>query len=218
VVLFYSPTRNFSKWAKLLADGKFEDLEVSGLPSEKRLREPLLRLIEVYEDSKKNKESEKLSSSIQRSFDCDDWVHELATQKGETDVPPQIMIMKAPILDTHMQEYPHPDEDSNELIEDYSYRWSFKWYAKIDFTNTNPATQPISKDYRNGPDSDVFFSEFDGGYFEYMNDVEIKAANADITKAANHTIDALKARPKIGFQDEYDIENSDDLGKQDDKM
>jgi hypothetical protein len=64
----------------------------------------------------------------------------------------------------------------------------------------------------------VFFSEFDGGYFEYMNDVEIKAANADITKAANHTIDALKARPKIGFQDEYDIENSDDLGKQDDKM
>ena len=218
VILFYSPTRNYSKWAKLLAAGKFENLEVSGRPNEKRLRQPLLKLVEVYEASKETKESEKLSSSIQRSFDCDDWLQELVAPKGETDFPPQIMIMKAPTLEVIREEYPHPDDASDEILENYLYTWSFKWYAKIDFTKTIPQTQPIRLEYRNGPDSNVFFSEFDGFDIEWMDDKHVEAANADIERTDNQIKAALEARPNHRFQDESDVEDNGNSNRQDDEM
>ena len=220
VILFYFSTSDHSKWAKLLADGKFESLEVSGLPDTKRLREPLLKLVEVHEASKEDKKNEKLSSSIQRSFDCDDWVQELVAPKDETDVPTKIMAMRVPALEVNNFPSPHPDERSNEIIDDYYYNWSVKWHAKIDFTGIDPETKPIPLEYRSGPDSNVFFSEFDGWDIEYAsNENEEDQVKAEIEKTEGHIKAALAARPDIRFQDEINIKISDNQEKEkDDEM
>ena len=105
----------------------------------------------MYEtDDKATLKDKKLSSSIQRSFDCDDWVHELVAKKDITDVPPKLMIMRVPSLWVTEDRALHPDTD--EEVSWHNYNWSVNWRAKIDFTGSDPETNPISYAYIKGND------------------------------------------------------------------
>lgn len=196
--LFYAPTSNYSAWAKFLADGIFDDLKVWGIPNEKRLREPLLKLVEVYEaGDKATLEDKKLSSSIQRSFDCDDWVHELVAKKDITDVPPKLMIMRVPSLRVTEDLALHPDTD--EAVSWNDYNWRVDWRAKIDFTGSDPETNPISNAYILGK----------AHVFDYWEEEE-EVVDLYVTQA-------LKARPDIRFQDEIDVKKGNDPEKENDQ-
>ena len=202
VTLFYGAVCNYSQWAKLLAAGMFEDLAISGLPNDKRLREPLLKLVGVYEarkkEGKEGGQTEKLSSSIQRSFDCEDWLQELVggenffetveAQNSASDLSPDILVMKVPKLHVCYDEYPHPDETSNEAIGQYSYFWDIKWHAKIDFTNAAPLTNPRRLEYLSGA-ADALFCNQDFVSPEDLTEHEEK----DFWKATKETETRIKA-------------------------
>jgi transcriptional regulator with XRE-family HTH domain len=203
VTVFYSQTTNHSVWAKFLADSKFIDLEVSGLPSRKALREPLMKLIEAFEAGDQKGSDKKLSSKIKRSFDCDDWVNDLIEKKNPTDVPPKLLVTRVPTLIVEKDGYLNPY--NSEMVESYLYFWGSQWRAKIDFTDTDAETNPASIEYGFG-DFHILFPSVE----DYGDD------GAD-ERRAEEIAAALDTRPDIEFQDELDSENNQNLEKEKEK-
>lgn len=223
---YYSDASNQkAKWAEYLAEGKFYDLKVSGLPG-KGHRDPLLKLIDIYENpDPKLDPGKKLSISLRKRFECDDLVEELTScvedpfDEGNNSswFGARLMVLQVPTVDIEHGNY---EDHENGIYHDYiQFHWGTRIHALIDFENFDVQDKPVS--------FSIVKKIFGGrDIFDIFN---YKDPNEGIEEVAKYEKMALDHRPDFFSQDkrnktdtdssdeETDSSNSVTKNKKDDK-
>ena len=125
----WRPSGSISAFAKHILSGRCR-LEVSGLPSNKDLRAPLVELVEIFERSKDEIEAPVLSDSLKQQVRCEDLLEELIN--GEA----RLFGTKVPFLKVE-KDFIDTDEDDYG----YAYICETSLVLLIDFDQS--ANQPV---------------------------------------------------------------------------
>ena len=180
-VLYWQQTDKYVNFSKWIAEQFFGNLKVNGLPGDPKLRDPLLKLIDTFEEVYDIDKKRKLSEKIRNRFACEDAVDEL--RNAVNDMPPRFYIVKIPRLRVH-QDYYH-DEETGKDHTWFVYDWTTQVDGLISFdTDFDPETVPLSYSYMTGK-WDIFWDYDDFGD----------------TVMTEHCKEALDARPTIEFED-----------------
>ena len=158
-VCFWKQTFDFALWAKYIAEGKFAELKINGLPKSKENRTPLLELTKIYEkvrEGKQDKDEMSLSEQLENHFKCQDIIEQLTSETYDFTVGPEpevagLLVMVVPTL--KVESFVYVDEDNDEVKDFYSYKWSAAIRAMIDFEQLEPSTAPVQFNYITGDTS-----------------------------------------------------------------
>lgn len=186
-ILYWQHTENYSLVAQFIAEQRFGNLKVDGVPSDADLREPLLKLIDVFEKEYEDGSKPKLSEKIRTRFACEDAVDQL--RNTANDIPAKFYIVKVPCLRVTPDYYYNDETDTEHTW--FNYIWTTQIDALISFDNSfDPETRPLNySNYRSGA-TGIFFD-----YDEYGDEV--------ITESVQ---EALNARPAIELEETENIE------------
>ena len=136
-----------SQFSKVLLKAK-GDLQVSGLPLNKKLRTSLIEVVQMYERCKSEQDEDlPLSESLQQQFRCDDLLEKLIGSEAEgieALATADLYSMPVPMLKMKKSWYYPYDNDTTE--DYYRFEWSFRNDLLIDFdrsANNRPLTFPL---------------------------------------------------------------------------
>ena len=180
-VLYWQQTDKYVNFSKWIAEQGFGNLKVNGLPGDPKLRDPLLKLVDAFEEVYDIKEKRKLSEKIRKRFACEDAVDEL--RNAVSDIPPRFYVIKIPRLRVYEDYY--YDEETDKEHTWFVYDWTTRVDGLISFdTDFDPETMPLDYNYMIGQ-HDIFWDD------EKYEDMVI----------TEHCKQALDARPTIVFED-----------------
>ena len=178
-----------SNFAEFILSGRYE-LHVSGSPSKKELREPLLEIVATFEKSKAQvKEGLALSESLKQRFTCEDLLHELVgilDQDEAWNGEAALLGMVVPGLYIREDWLP---SGGDEMVQSDIYTWTNKTELLIDFSKSLK-DQPVSYNLIYG--NQVWLDSF-GRNKENAPEVYEKMVK-----------EALDARPEIPIFDDDD--------------
>jgi len=181
-VLYWQQTRNYANFSKWIAEKFFGNLQIKGLPGDPELRDPLLKLIDAFEEVYDIEKKRKLSEKIRKRFACEDAVDEL--RNAVSDIPPRFYVIKIPRLRVYEDYY--YDEETDKEHTWFVYDWTTRVDGLISFdTDFDPETMPLDYNYMIGQ-HDIFWDD------EKYEDMVI----------TEHRKQALDARPTIVFEDD----------------
>jgi len=145
-------------FAKHILIGRGE-LEVKGTPFNKKLRAPLIELVEIFEKSKNILDPSKvpLSVSLKDRFKCEDLLEKL-TGVGAQGIETllgnaQLFVMLIPKLRITNEYVYHDGDRTDHKIT--NYEWSHEFHYLIDFDG-NSENDPVTHDYIFGDGADDF--------------------------------------------------------------
>ena len=191
------PLQFTSHWKKLHAPSTFSeilfkskgDLQVAGLPYNKKLRAALVEVVEIFEEKKlyANIKEPRLSETLKKRFRCDDLIEQLVGvgSKGiETLVTADLYALMVPKLEISTEVIRHNGEWTG--IKRHAYEWSHTTDLLIDFDKT-ANDQPVTFDLIHGDDAIDFI------------------LSVDPKEHAKMVHEALEARPVIPVADDEHI-------------
>lgn len=186
-VLYWQQTQNHSLVAQFIAEQRFGNLKVDGLPGDHKLRSPLLKLIDTFEEERDNTVKQKLSEQIRTRFECEDAVDEL--RHATDDIPPRFYIVKVPTL--HVSDGYYYGDDTSKDYDWIEYKWATQVDALISFDpEFDPETRALNYNSYQSGKTDIFYD------WDAYTDEEI----------AKYRKDALDARPSIELEETENVE------------
>ena len=186
-VLYWQQTENHSLVAQFIAEQRFGNLKVDGLPGDHKLRAPLLKLVDTFEEERDKATKRKLSERIRTRFECEDAVDEL--RHATDDIPPRFYIVKVPTL--RVSEGYYYDDDTGKDWDWTEYKWTTQVDALISFDpEFDPEMRALNyNNYQSGK-TNVFYD-----WDEYTDE-----------QIAKYRKDALDARPSIELEETANVE------------
>ena len=176
-----------SKFAEQILSGRCE-LKVEGLPSDKKLRAPLVEIVEIYEKCKREIQDDTiLSESLKQRFRCEDLLEQLISDKADDEKMPgdaELFGMRVPGLSVTLDWFYARDDDDPEQVE--TLTWNMGTVLLIDF-NKSSEDQPVT------------YQLIDDPQWALTLDMNKDEAPEAYEKMVN---EALGARPKIPLSDD----------------